>query len=94
VLLGLVRSGSVLHHVTGREHAGIRDGRLIMGWAAQVGAGWIWAQILRGYVCVVPIVQWLGHRPFTAVTRVRIPLGTPICRRAVPGTGDVCDGQG
>jgi hypothetical protein len=26
----------------------------------------------------VPVVQWLGHRPFTAVTRVRIPSGTPI----------------
>jgi hypothetical protein len=25
----------------------------------------------------VPVVQWLGHRPFTAVTRVRIPSGTP-----------------
>ena len=24
-----------------------------------------------------PIVQRLGHRPFTAVTRVRIPLGSP-----------------
>src|SRR6185312_3632300 len=25
----------------------------------------------------VPVVQRLGHRPFTAVTRVRIPSGTP-----------------
>jgi hypothetical protein len=28
-------------------------------------------------VCCVPVVQRLGHRPFTAVTRVRIPSGTP-----------------
>ena len=24
-----------------------------------------------------PIVQWLGHRPFTPATRVRVPLGSP-----------------
>ena len=27
-----------------------------------------------------PIVQRLGHRPFTAVTRVRIPLGSPLLK--------------
>jgi hypothetical protein len=32
--------------------------------------------MLLGRPCV-PVVQWLGHRPFTAVTRVRIPSGTP-----------------
>ena len=31
-----------------------------------------------GIAAPVPIVQWLGHRPFTAVIRVRIPLGTPL----------------
>src|ERR1700734_288934 len=35
------------------------------------------ASMLLGRPCV-PVVQWLGHRPFTAVTRVRIPSGTPI----------------
>ena len=24
-----------------------------------------------------PLVKWLRHRPFTAVTRVRIPYGSP-----------------
>ena len=31
-----------------------------------------------------PIVQRLGHRPFTAVTRVRIPLGSPLCKMPSP----------
>ena len=25
-----------------------------------------------------PLVKWLRHRPFTAVTRVRVPYGSPI----------------
>ena len=25
-----------------------------------------------------PLVKWLRHRPFTAVTRVRIPYGSPL----------------
>ena len=29
----------------------------------------------------------LGHRPFTAVTGVRIPLGTPINNKGVPDYG-------
>ena len=28
-----------------------------------------------------PLVKWLRHRPFTAVTRVRIPYGSPFERR-------------
>ena len=31
-----------------------------------------------------PIVQRLGHRPFTAVTRVRIPLGSPLLPSGKP----------
>ena len=27
---------------------------------------------------VGPLVKWLRHRPFTAVTRVRIPYGSPL----------------
>jgi hypothetical protein len=32
-----------------------------------------------------PSSRGLGHRPFTAVTGVRIPLGTPVKRVEVPG---------
>src|ERR1700692_1463862 len=31
----------------------------------------------------------LGHRPFTAVTRVRIPLGSPMLRRQAQRASDV-----
>jgi hypothetical protein len=34
----------------------------------------------------VPVVQRLGHRPFTAVTRVRIPSGTPNTFKHLAGT--------
>ena len=30
------------------------------------------------YVEHGPLVKWLRHRPFTAVTRVRIPYGSPL----------------
>ena len=32
-----------------------------------------------------PLVKWLRHRPFTAVTRVRVPYGSPIWRRSSAG---------
>ena len=32
-----------------------------------------------------PLVKWLRHRPFTAVTRVRIPYGSPIWRLSSAG---------
>ncbi len=34
---------------------------------------------LRHYLTYIgPLVKWLRHRPFTAVTRVRIPYGSPL----------------
>jgi hypothetical protein len=33
-----------------------------------------------------PSSRGLGHHPFTVRTGVRIPVGTPIYRRSVPGT--------
>ena len=32
-----------------------------------------------------PLVKWLRHRPFTAVTRVRVSYGSPIWRRSSAG---------
>ena len=32
-----------------------------------------------------PLVKWLRHRPFTAVTRVRVPYGSPIWRLSSAG---------
>ena len=32
-----------------------------------------------------PLVKWLRHRPFTAVTRVRIPYGSPLWRISSAG---------
>jgi hypothetical protein len=32
---------------------------------------------LRHYFLNGPLVKWLRHRPFTAVTGVRIPYGSP-----------------
>ena len=29
-----------------------------------------------------PMVKWLRHRPFTAVTRVRVPVGSPLGRES------------
>ena len=29
-----------------------------------------------------PMVKWLRHRPFTAVTRVRVPVGSPLERES------------
>ena len=34
------------------------------------------AIFLFNYIYVGPLVKWLRHRPFTAVTRVRIPYGS------------------
>ena len=31
-----------------------------------------------GFIIFGPLVKWLRHRPFTAVTRVRIPYGSPL----------------
>ena len=31
-----------------------------------------------------PMVKWLRHRPFTAVTRVRVPVGSPFKERGIP----------
>ncbi len=36
------------------------------------------AIFLFNYIYVGPLVKWLRHRPFTAVTRVRIPYGSLI----------------
>ena len=36
--------------------------------------------------CCDPIVQRLGHRPFTAVTGVRIPVGSPFFSSALRAT--------
>ncbi len=35
---------------------------------------------LRHFIYTGPLVKWLRHRPFTAVTRVRIPYGSPLLK--------------
>ena len=32
----------------------------------------------KDFIIFGPLVKWLRHRPFTAVTRVRIPYGSPL----------------
>ena len=55
--------------------------------SSSVGSS-IWLLIRGSQVRVLPVepffgplVKWLRHRPFTAVTRVRIPYGSPFERR-------------
>ena len=38
-----------------------------------------------GFIIFGPLVKWLRHRPFTAVTRVRIPYGSPLWRISSAG---------
>ena len=38
-----------------------------------------------GFIMFGPLVKWLRHRPFTAVTRVRIPYGSPLWRISSAG---------